>query len=148
MNQLAPSVNLCTQKISPLLPGERPDSARFRKAVENTRDPHRLAVFIEQRIISAQIYTAVLVHDLQHLRLGLQDSLLRPQIFDMGHAYIGNYAQLGSGNSREIPDLSEVIHSHLQNCRLNIFLYLKDRQRKAELIIQIARCLKRLKSAG
>ncbi len=79
---------------------------------------------------------------MSQLKLSFHYGLLRPQVFHMGLANIGDYPQAGTADCTQLFNFSPGAHSHLQYCPLMMFLHLKNHQRQANGIIVIAPGLK------
>ncbi len=58
----------------------------------------------------------------------------------MRHADIGDDADIGACDGGEAAHLSEVIHSHLKDSRLMIFLEPEDGDRKSPFIVEVSLC--------
>ena len=81
---------------------------------------------------------------LKNLALGFENSLPAAQKFNMGVANIGDHGNVGPYHAPQIRDLPEVVHTGLNHSGLMLRLQPQQRQRRADIVIEVCRCLQHL----
>lgn len=76
---------------------------------------------------------------LKNLALGFENSLPAAQKFNMGVANIGDHGNVGPYHAPQIRDLPEVVHTGLNHSGLMLRLQPQQRQRRADIVIEVCR---------
>lgn len=78
------------------------------------------------------------LHVGENLALGLENALPAAQILNMAVAHVGDEGHVRLHDLAEVFDLPGVIHAHFQHAQLTGAVQPQQRQRKADVVIEVA----------
>ena len=118
-----------------------PQIARLVEAVGEHAGRRAARHRAHQRIIGVQDRDAARIsrgQRLHQLGFGLRDPLDGTQALQVRRADIGDDADARLGQTAQARDLAEIVHAHLEHDALDLRRQLQQRQRQADLVVQIA----------
>ena len=96
---------------------------------------------VQQGVVPVEHRQALRLQIFKDLALGLQDTLPAAQVLDVGVADVGDDGDVRPHHLAQIADLSEVVHACFDHGRLVLRRKAQQRQRRADIVIEILRGL-------
>ena len=107
-------------------------------AVGIDRAAETVTLVPEQRLIAAQNGSAALPQALEDLELGPADALARAEKLDVRGADVGDDGVIRLRRRCRARQLAEVVHAHLRDHDLGVLRHAHERQRQADLVVEVA----------